>query len=229
MIRVLLVDDDAPFLDGLALAFELASYEVQRASDGEQALQVLGSMRVDCVVADVNMPRLDGFSLCRRLREGGNRIPLILLTSRDSEIDEALGLELGADDYVSKPFSTRVLLARVQAVVRRARPRSEEPKVPVVRGRLVLDPERYEAVFAGTPIQLTVTEFKLLEALSKRPGIVLSRDRLLDAVREDGCTVAPRIIDTYINRLRKKLREVDPASREIDTVVGAGYRWCDEP
>lgn len=228
MLRLLLVDDDAPFLDGLALSFELASYEVYKASDGAQALQMLGSLGVDCVVADVNMPRLDGFSLCRRMREGGNRTPLILLTSRDSEIDEALGLELGADDYVSKPFSTRVLIARVEAVVRRTRPRSETLEAPVVRGRLVLDPQRYEATFDGTPIRLTVTEFKLLETLSKRPGIVLSRDRLLDAVREDGSTVAPRIIDTYINRLRKKLGEVDPASREIDTVVGAGYRWRNE-
>jgi DNA-binding response OmpR family regulator len=230
MPRILLVDDDAPFLDGLVLSFEQAGYEVRSAVDGTQALELLASEKVDCVVADVNMPRLDGFTLCRRMRHGGDESPVILLTSRDGEIDEALGLELGADDYISKPVGMRVLLARVEAVMRRARPRdSEQQDAVVVRGALELEPARYRVTYAGSNLPVTVTEFKLVEALSSRPGLVWSRDRLLEVIREDGTTVAPRIIDTYVGRLRKKLGEIDPNSYEIETVVGAGYRWRDAP
>ncbi len=228
MSRVLLVDDDAPFLDGLALAFEQAEYEVRVAVDGAEALQALVSGEFDCVIADVNMPRLDGFSMCRRMREAGNQTPLILLTTREGEIDEALGLELGADDYISKPVGMRVLLARVEAVTRRMRPRNPPSDTAVrVRGALVIDPDRLRVTYRGADVPVTVTEFKLIETLSSRPGLVYSRDRLLEVIREDGATVAPRIIDTYIGRLRKKLGEIDPASRAIETVVGAGYRWRD--
>jgi len=228
MPRILLVDDDAPFLDGLAMSFEQAGYEVRSAADGDQALQLLASEKFDCVVADVNMPRLDGFSMCRRMRAACDETPLILLTSRDGEIDEALGLELGADDYVSKPVSMRVLIARVEAVTRRIRPRTPERDEPaLIRGALVLDPARFRVTYAGSNVPVTVTEFKLIEALCSRPGLVWSRDRLLEVIREDGTNVAPRIIDTYVGRLRKKLGEIDPSSREIETVVGAGYRWRD--
>jgi DNA-binding response OmpR family regulator len=174
------------------------------------------------------MPGLDGFSLCRRLRESGNRVPLVLLTSRDDEIDEALGLELGADDYVAKPFSTRVLLARVAALLRRDAMRAaHQTEHAVAKGALELFPERLEVRYAGKPITVTVTEFRLLEALASRAGFVLSRDRLLEIVRGDESVVAERIIDTYVRRLRRKIEAIDPAFDRIETVIGAGYRWKD--
>jgi DNA-binding response OmpR family regulator len=227
MARVLLIDDDASLLDVLSLSFEDAGHEVSCARDGVDGLAFIESERPDLVVSDVNMPGIDGFSLCRRLREAGNLVPLILLTSRDHEVDEALGLELGADDYVAKPFSTRVLLARVQALIRREGAREGERDEQVVRrvGALELDPARLEVRWDGHPIQVTVTEFRLLEALTTRPGVVYSRDRLLDLVRGDDSVVAIRIIDTYVRRLRRKLEAVHPEFDAIETVIGAGYRW----
>jgi len=227
MARVLLIDDDASLLDVLSLSFEDAGHDVTCARDGVEGLAQIEAGRPDLVVSDVNMPGLDGFSLCRRLREAGNGVPLILLTSRDHEVDEALGLELGADDYVAKPFSTRVLLARVQALIRREGARGRERDEQVVRriGALELDPARLEVRWDGHPIQVTVTEFRLLEALTGRPGVVYSRERLLDLVRGDDSVVAIRIIDTYVRRLRRKLEAVQPEFDAIETVIGAGYRW----
>jgi DNA-binding response OmpR family regulator len=225
--RVLLVDDDAALLDVLALAFEEAGHEVLRASDGRAALETTRSKGPQVIVSDVNMPHVDGFALCRKLRDEGSTVPIVLLTSRDSEIDEALGLELGADDYVTKPFSTRVLLARVAALLRREELRSggAASKPAVRRGELELDAERLACTFRGVPVSLTVTEFHLLEALARRPGVVLSRAQLLAAARDDGSVVVERIVDTYVNRLRRKLEAIDPSFTGIETVVGAGYRW----
>ena len=227
MARLLLIDDDASLLDVLTLAFEDAGHEVRTAPDGHDGLARFRSGGVDLIVADINMPRVDGFTLCRKLREDGHGVPIILLTSRDNEIDEALGLELGADDYVAKPFSTRVLMARIAALLRREQLRAGEEAEPEVlrSGGIELDPERLSVVYRGTAVQTTVTEFKLLEAFARRPGIVLSRDRLLDLVRGDDSIVADRIIDTYVRRLRRKLEAIDPSFDGIETVVGAGYRW----
>jgi DNA-binding response OmpR family regulator len=154
-------------------------------------------------------------------------VPVVLLTSRDSEIDEALGLELGADDYVTKPFSTRVLLARVTALLRREELRGGGgASLPVVvRGELELDAERLACTYRGVPVVLTVTEFHLMEALVRKPGVVLSRAQLLAVARDDGSVVVERIVDTYVNRLRRKLEAIDPSFTGIETVVGAGYRW----
>lgn len=172
---------------------------------------------------------MDGFSLTRRLREGGVRTPIVLLTSRDSEIDEALGLELGADDYVAKPFSTRILLARAAALLRRealaAGPPQQTPRIE--RGLLMLDSERLEVRYSTTVIRVTVTEFRLLEVLAGRPGVVYSRTQLMERMRGDDSVVAERIVDTYVRRLRRKLEEVDASFASIETVVGAGYRWRD--
>jgi DNA-binding response OmpR family regulator len=226
--RVLLVDDDAALLDVLALAFEEAGHDVVRASDGRGALEAIRLRRPEVLVSDVNMPHVDGFTLCRKLREQGSGVPIVLLTSRDSEIDEALGLELGADDYVSKPFSTRILLARVAALMRREELRSGRGRASppaMVRGELVLDEERLACTFRGAAIGLTVTEFHVLEALARRPGVVLSRAQLLAAARDDGSVVVERIVDTYVNRLRRKLEAIEPGFSGIETVVGAGYRW----
>ena len=231
MAKILLIDDDRSLLDVLALSFEDEGYDVVCAYDGEEGWVKLKNERPDVIVSDVNMPRLDGFSLCRRLRDEGYDLPLILLTSRDNEIDEALGLELGADDYVAKPFSTRVLTARVKALLRRQAARAGEvddeesaPKV-VTQGHLHLDAERLEVTYKGEPVTVTVTEFRMLEAFATRPGIVLSRDRLLELVRGDDSIVADRIIDTYVRRLRRKLEKIDENFDNIETVIGAGYRW----
>jgi len=227
MAQILLIDDDESLLDVLSLAFEDAGYQVETARDGEEGLQAIATRRPELVVSDVNMPRRDGFSLCKTLRERGDELPLILLTSRDSEIDEALGLELGADDYVAKPFSTRVLLARIAALLRRQAARSggAESQASLEVGALSLDAERLEVRYAGELVVVTVSEFRLLEALARRPGVVFSRERLLDLMRGDDTVVADRIIDTYVRRLRRKLEAVDPAFDAIETVIGAGYRW----
>lgn len=231
MPKILLIDDDRSLIDVLALSFEDEGYEVLCAYDGEEGWVSHRNEGPDVIVSDVNMPRLDGFSFCRRLREKGSDVPLILLTSRDSDIDEALGLELGADDYVPKPFSTRVLHARVRALLRRQAARAgrsapvvDAPKI-VEEGGLRLDPERLEVSYQGAPVTVTVTEFRMLEAFATRPGIVLSRDRLLELVRGDDSVVADRIIDTYVRRLRRKLETIDASFDAIETVIGAGYRW----
>jgi DNA-binding response OmpR family regulator len=222
MPRVLLIDDDPSLLDVLAMALEDAGHSVTTAVDGVAGLQALS--RADVVVSDVNMPRLDGFAFCRKVRASGSRVPILLLTSRDTDIDEALGLELGADDYVTKPFSTRVLLARVNALLRREAARALPPAA-TSRGALELDLERIEARWRGTAVGLTVTEFRLVETLSSRPGVVWSRAQVMERMRGDNSVVEDRIVDTYVRRLRRTFEAADPAFDGIETVVGAGYRW----
>ena len=226
MPRVLLIDDDPSLLDVLGLSFEDAGYQVETARDGREGLERIRETTPDVVVSDIAMPRVDGFALCRAVREAGNLVPLVLLTSRDSEIDEALGLELGADDFVTKPFSTRVLLARVGALVRRESLRQHATPVPEPRrvGKLSLDEARLEVRWDGQPMTVTVTEFRLLEMLTERPGLVLTRAAALERLRGD-TAVAERIVDTYVRRLRRKLEQLDPSFDHIETVVGAGYRW----
>ena len=227
MTRVLLIDDDAALLDMLALAFSDAGYTVLTAADGQAGLEHALKDKPDAIVSDVNLPLLDGFTITRRLRERKNGVPIVLLTSRDNEIDEALGLELGADDYVAKPFSTRVLLARVSALLRRDSFRNAAEPAPAEllrAGALELDRERLIARYRGTDLVLTLTEFRMLEAFVSRPGIVLSRARLLELIRGDDSVVAERIVDTYVRRLRRTLEAIDPNADSIETVVGAGYR-----
>jgi len=226
LARILLIDDDEALLDALALAFEDAGHTVHTARDGRGGLDAVTAWKPDAVVSDVNMPRLDGFALCRQLRASGHLLPLVLLTARDNEIDEALGLDLGADDYVSKPFSPRVLLARIGALLRRDVLRREaEPTTRRTVGRLDLDPERLEARYAGTLFATTVTEFRLLVALTARPGVVRTRESLLEEVRGDDSVVVVRIVDTYVRRLRRALEAIDAEFDAIETVIGAGYRW----
>ena len=226
MANVLFIEDDRALVDALSMAFEDAGHAVLAAFDGKEGLARALRDRPDVVICDVQLPRLDGFSLCRALRERGDRVPFLLLTARDSEIDQALGLDLGADDYVIKPASARVLLARVNALLRRQallRGPAGEPSL-VTAGDLVIDRERLEARYRGARIETTVTEIRLLEALASRPGIVLSRARLLALARGDDSVVADRLIDTYVRRLRRKLETIDPAFDGIETVIGAGYR-----
>ena len=228
MTRILLVDDDQSVLDVLAMAFEDEGYEVVTAPDGQQALVSIANNRPDVMISDVNMPRLDGFSVCRRLRESGDELPMILLTSRDNDIDEALGLELGADDYVAKPFSTRVLVARVKALLRRQEVKTTDTPRQQDILELVdvrIDPETMEVRFQSESLSLTVTEFRMVEAFVRRPGVVLSRDRLMELARGDDSIVADRIVDTYVRRLRRKFESIDADFDRIETVIGAGYRW----
>ena len=227
MPRILLIDDDLSLLDGLALAFEDEGHEVITAPDGARGWAAATDKNPDLVISDVNMPGMDGFTLCRKLREAGNSVPIVLLTARDNEIDEALGLDLGADDYVGKPFSTRVLQARVKALLRRQVLRQAGGRGESVLevGGLELDRERLEVRWKGTMIETTVTEFRMLDALASRPGIVMARSRMLEVTRDDGTVVAERIVDTYIRRLRRKLELIDPEFHCIETVIGAGYKW----
>ena len=228
MAKLLLVDDEPSVLDALELAFDDAGHETKRALDGRGALEMLKSQHFDLCVSDVNMPHLDGFALCRRLRQAELAIPVLLLTARDNEVDEALGLELGADDYLTKPFSNRILVARVEALLRRDRMRAGTEKkktTQVSAGELALDVDRLRATFRGDELSLTVTEFRVLEAFARNVGSVLARERLLDIVRGDESVVGERLIDTYVKRLRRKLLEKDAAFDRIETVVGAGYKW----
>ena len=225
MAFILLVDDDQTLLELVTLALEDHGHTVQPAHDGLEALSAMARRPADLVLSDVNMPKLDGFTLCKNLRARDANVPIILLTSRDSEIDEALGLELGADDYITKPFSTRVLLARINALLRRTEARREPRKAKLVQGALELDPERLDCQFQGTSIRVTVTEFRLLEALARRPGILLTREQLMRSIRDDDAIVVDRLIDTYVRRLRRKLESIDAKFNDIETVVGVGYRW----
>ncbi len=227
-MRILLIDDEQSLLDILALAFEDEGFDVLVAKDGQEGLLHVINSAPDIIISDVNMPRLDGFSFCRRLREQNNFTPLILLTSRDNDIDEALGLELGADDYVAKPFSTRVLVARVRSLMRRQEARAEPPAPQperIVSGLVSLDTDRMEVLYKDQPIVVTVTEFRMIEGFLRRAGMVLNRERLMELARGDDSIVADRIVDTYVRRLRRKFEAIDPTFDRIETVIGAGYRW----
>jgi DNA-binding response OmpR family regulator len=230
MATLAIVDDDPELLEVLALEFRGAGYVVHSAANGRAGFDLVQREQPDLVIVDVNMPVLDGFSLCRRLRDLGSLVPIVLLTARDSELDEALGLELGADDYVTKPFSTRVLLARVAALLRREQSRCAPPCAEQVfeLGSLQIDAERLELHYAHRRVETTLTELRLVEALARRAGRVLTRAQILDAIRGDDVVVIERIVDTYVRRIRQKLMAIDPGFDRIETVIGAGYRWRDD-
>lgn len=225
--RMLVVDDDPQLLDVLEMALGDAGFVVETAADGAAGWAAFCAAPPDLVVLDVNMPEIDGFELCRRIRAHGP-IPVVMLTSRDDELDRVVGLEIGADDYVSKPFSTRELVARLRALLRRARafgaaPGSDREVVEV--GPLRVDRGRHTITWGGAPVEVTATEFTLLFALAARPGQVLDRDVITAEVYGEGVVVSPRTIDTFVKRLRRKLREVAPEFDEIETVRAVGYRY----
>ena len=234
MANITLVDDDENIVASVSLALESHGHEVKAFYDGASGLAALEGDPPDLAILDVKMPRLDGMEVLRRLRQTSG-VPVIILTSKDDEIDEILGFNLGADDYIRKPFSQRLLIERVKAVLRRANP-EEEPSLGVggaaaaenkaiKRGRLTLDPARHDCLWDGDPVRLTVTEFLLLQSLAQRPGFVKSRDNLMDAAYEDQVYVDDRTIDSHIKRMRKKFREVDPQFDAIETLYGVGYRY----
>jgi len=231
---IALVDDDRNILSSLSIALIAEGFVTRLYSDGQSALKALSDNPPDLVVCDIKMPNMDGIELLRRLREK-NSLPFIFLTSKTDELDEALGLAMGADDYIAKPFSQRLLIARIRALLRRAAlnqaPESQdeaEAAEQIVRGRLTMDPARHRVQWSGEDVALTVTEFMILEALAQRPGIVKSRNQLMDAAYQDDVYVDDRTIDSHIKRLRRKFREVAPDFNAIDTLYGAGYRFNEE-
>lgn len=229
---IALVDDDRNILTSVSIGLQAEGFRTRIYSDGETALRALRDDPPDLAVLDVKMPRMDGFELLQRLREHSN-VPVIFLTSKDDEADEELGLSLGADDYIAKPFSQRLLLARIEAVLRRNQAQagadtSDTPDAEtMVRGKLEMDPARHRVRWNGADVILTVTEFMILEALAQRPGVVKSRNQLMDAAYHEDVFVDDRTIDSHIKRLRKKFRQVDSEFDAIDTLYGAGYRFSD--
>jgi len=240
--RVLIVDDDQGLRTVLAAALGDEGFTVGQAGDGLAGLRAFESEGADLMILDILMPEMDGLEVCRRIRRKST-IPIILLSSRGDEVDRVTGLETGADDYVTKPFSTRELVARIRAVERRvtATPSAAAGPAPAPAptlagavggdvlevGRLRLDPGRFEAKWQGKPITLTRSEFQILGALARHRGTVLAREQLLDLARGDDAVVTDRTVDTFVKRLRKKIRDVDAAFDEIETVFGVGYRYRD--
>ena len=231
MARITLVDDDENIVTSVSLALEGQGHSVRAYHDGASGLAALENDPPDLVILDVKMPRMDGMEVLRRLRRTSD-VPVIILTSKDDEIDELLGFNLGADDYMHKPFSQRLLIERVKAVLRRAgnpagddEEEGEAAPRALKRGRLTLDPARHDCLWNGRPVKLTVTEFLLIQSLAQRPGFVKSRDNLMDAAYDDQVYVDDRTIDSHIKRMRRKFREVDPEFDAIETLYGVGYRY----
>ena len=239
MADITLIDDDENIVASISMALESHGHKVRAFHDGASGLAALESDPPDLAILDVKMPRMDGMEVLRRLRQTSD-LPVIILTSKDEEIDEILGFNLGADDYMHKPFSQRLLIERVKAVLRRARANEEgelDPSAPVLggatgaqakplkRGKLTLDPARHDCLWEGRPVKLTVTEFLLLQSLAQRPGFVKSRDNLMDAAYDDQVYVDDRTIDSHVKRMRKKFRVVDPEFDAIETLYGVGYRY----
>ncbi|MDR3511388.1 MAG: response regulator transcription factor [Caulobacteraceae bacterium] len=231
MAKITLVDDDENIVTSVSLALESLGHKVKSYYDGASGLAALESDPPDLAIVDVKMPRMDGMELLRRLRQTTD-LPVIILTSKDEEIDEILGFNLGADDYIHKPFSQRLLIERVKAVLRRAGGEQEPVSATAAagskairRGRLTLDPARHDCLWDNKPVKLTVTEFLLLQSLAQRPGFVKSRDNLMDAAYDDQVYVDDRTIDSHIKRMRRKFRQVDPEFDAIETLYGVGYRY----
>lgn len=232
MPTIALVDDDRNILESLSMALEAEGFQVKTYADPAAGLAAMTAQPPSLAVLDIKMPRMDGLELLRRLRQKTD-LPVIFLTSKDEEIDEAMGLAQGADDYIKKPFSQRLLIERIRALLRRAEARAgtagpvEAGKELMVRGKLSLDPQRHATAWGGKDVQLTVTEFLILQALAQRPGFVKSRDNLMDAAYDDQVYVDDRTIDSHIKRLRKKFKQVDDDFDAIQTLYGVGYRFTE--
>jgi len=233
--EIALVDDDRNILTSVSIALQAEGFVTRVYTDPTAALKAFMDKPPDLGVFDIKMPHMDGIELLRRVREFST-IPVIFLTSKDDELDEALGLAMGADDYISKPFSQRLLIARIRALLRRqelargATTASESEPEPVLleRGRLVMDPARHKVLWDGRDVTLTVTEFLILEALAQRPGVVKTRNQLLDIAYQDDVYVDDRTIDSHIKRMRRKFRASDPEFDAIETLYGVGYKFQDE-
>lgn len=237
MPKIALVDDDRNILTSVSMTLEAEGYAVATYTDGASGLEGLTRDQPDLAILDIKMPRMDGMELLRRLRQKSD-VPVIFLTSKDEEIDELFGLKMGADDFITKPFSQRLLVERVKAILRRSEPK--EPGAPgasaetgtarsvIERGSLVMDEERHTCTWKGNKVTLTVTEFLILQALALRPGVVKSRNALMDAAYDDQVYVDDRTIDSHIKRLRKKFKVTDDDFEMIETLYGVGYRFKEQ-
>ena len=234
MSKIALVDDDRNILTSVSMTLETEGFDVETYTDGQSALDAFSRSMPDLEILDIKMPRMGGMDLLQRLRQKSS-LPVIFLTSKDDEVDEILGLRMGADDYVTKPFSQRLLLERIRSLLRRkdanegklVGEESEDTKV-LVRGELSIDPLRHSVTWKGLNVTLTVTEFLLLQALAQRPGFVKSRDQLMDVAYDEQIYVDDRTIDSHIKCLRKKMRSVDNSFSAIETLYGIGYRYNEE-
>lgn len=234
-VEIALVDDDRNILTTVSIALQAEGFVTRLYSDGETALKALIENPPDLAVFDIKMPKMDGLELLRRVR-ASSPLPVIFLTSKDDEADEEVGLELGADDYIAKPFSLRLLTARIRAILRRAEPErshglpassKDAAQSTLNRGRLYMDPARHHVKWDDKSVSLTVTEFLILEALAARPGVIKSRNQLMDAAYPDDIFVDDRTVDSHIKRMRRKFRCVDPTFDAIETLYGAGYSFTD--
>ncbi|UPY36432.1 response regulator transcription factor [Sediminicoccus sp. KRV36] len=229
---IALVDDDRNILTSLSMTLEQEGYTVRTYTDGESALQGLMAKPADLAVLDIKMPRMDGMELLQRLR-ARSAMPVIFLTSKDEEVDELMGLRLGADDYITKPFSQRLVLERIRALLRRNEAMKAESNGVVaggllVRGDLTLDETKHTCTWKGKQVQLTVTEFLLVKTLALRPGLVKNRDQLIDAAYGENIYVDDRTIDSHVKRVRKKFRAQDDEFAQIETLYGIGYRYKEQ-
>ena len=232
MPTIALVDDDRNILTSVSMALEAEGYRIMTYTDGASALDGFRTSPPDLAILDIKMPRMDGMELLERLRRTSD-LPVIFLTSKDDEVDEIMGLRMGADDYIKKPFSQRLLIERIRTLLRRealthdgeAQSQGAGGPESVVRGDLVMDPLRHACTWKGQPVQLTVTEFLLLKALAQRPGHVKSRDQLMDAAYGEHIYVDDRTIDSHVKRLRKKFKAADGDFAMIETLYGVGYRY----
>jgi len=229
MPTIALVDDDRNILTSVSIALEAEGYRIMTYTDGASALDGFKTSPPDLAILDIKMPRMDGMEMLRRLRQKSD-MPVIFLTSKEEEIDELFGLKMGADDFIRKPFSQRLLVERVKAVLRRstskdgANPKEADAKV-LERGLLRMDPERHICTWKSEAVTLTVAEFLIMQALAGRPGVVKSRDALMDAAYDDQVYVDDRTVDSHVKRLRKKFKSVDEAFDMIETLYGVGYRF----
>jgi two-component system response regulator ChvI len=228
MQTIALVDDDRNILTSVSIAFETEGYRIMTYTDGVSALDGFKTNPPDLAILDIKMPRMDGMETLRRLREKSD-MPVIFLSSKEDEIDELFGLKMGAEDFIRKPFSQRILIERVKAVLRRHvqrdTPAKEVQAKPIERGDLRMDPERHSCTWKNEPITLTVTEFRILQALVSRPGVVRSRNALMDVAYDDQVYVDDRTIDSHIKRLRKRFKSIDGEFDMIETLYGVGYRF----
>jgi len=227
--KIALIDDDQNILTSVSIALEAEGFDVKTYMEGETAVKGLDVNPVDLVVSDIKMPRMNGMEVLTKIREH-SEVPFIFLTSKDDEIDQVLGLRMGADDYITKPFSQRLLVERIRAILRRNEKRAagndnETDSPKIAHGNLELDEDRHLCLWKGDEVDLTVTEFLLVKALAIRPGHVKSRDSLMDIAYGDAIYVDDRTIDSHIKRIRKKFKMVDDAFDHIDTVYGVGYKY----
>lgn len=231
--NIALVDDDRNIIASVSMSLEAEGFNVKTYNDGEEGLQGITDNPPDLVVLDIKMPRMDGMEVLSKLRESSN-LPVIFLTSKDDEVDEVIGLRMGADDYITKPFSQRLLIERIRALLRRQQlegaqqDNEEESEEIVKRGDLVLDDSRHLCTWKGDPVNLTVTEYLLVKSLAQRPGHVKNRDQLIDLAYGENIYVDDRTIDSHIKRVRKKFKKVDTEFNQIETLYGIGYRYKEQ-